>query len=177
MNKKVKICGFIGTKLNDLLENNKEENKYGSLIYELIDKILELYFNYNVRAFITDCEIGTSMWCGEIVANILKNFPREVYLYNILPFKNREKNWSIKYQKRYRDLIENCNITAYLGEKYTKKCFQMKEKLIIEHSDIIFATCNLDDKNKIKRLLDKVLKKGKILILLDIKTLKCIEFY
>ena len=35
----------------------------------------------------------------------------------------------------------------------------------------------LYDKNKIKRLLDKVLKKGKILILLDIKTLKCIEFY
>ncbi len=177
MYKKIKICGFIGLKLNDLLENNNGEEKYKSLINELINKILELHFNYNVKAFITDCELGTNMWCGEIVVNFLKNSCREVYLYNILPFRNREKNWNSKYQIRYRNLIENCNITAYLGEKYTKKCFQMKEKLIIEHSDIIFATCNLENKNKMKRLLDLVLKKGKSLILLDIKTLEYIEFY
>lgn len=176
MCKKSNICGFLGIDLKFLEYKNKK--KYSLLIEKLLNKTLELYCdsNYNIKAFIIDCEIGSSMIFGEIIVNLLQNVSKEVYLYNILPFKNRETEWDIKYQERYRRLVKNCTITSYLNEKYTENCFEEKNKLIIKYSDIIFTVCDLYDK-KINKILETIISQNKKLIILDIKTLKFIEIY
>ena len=80
---------YFRNKFKSVNHKNKQKK---FLIDKLIDKIIELCIDtdYNIRVFIIGCEIGISMVCGEIVVNFLKNYPKDLYLYNILPFKNRE---------------------------------------------------------------------------------------
>ena len=172
-----KIYGILGIELDDLLEDEYGEDRHKKLISKLIDIMLEIYFNYETRAFITNCELGTSLWCGEIISNLLKHFPKEIYLYSILPFKNRENSWTVKYQKRYKNLLKKCNINAYLEEEYKQDCFKEVNNEIISNSNTIFAVCNLKNIYKLNELLDIALQKNKPLILLDTETLKTINFY
>ena len=172
-----KVYGILGIELDELLEYKYEEDKYKKLISKLIDIIFELYFNYKTKVFITNCELGTSLWCGEIISNLLEHFPKEVYLYSILPFKNRENSWNDKYKKRYKNLINKCNIKAYLEEEYKQDCFKEVNNKIVSNSSTIFAVCNLRNIYKLNELLNIALQKNKPLILLDIETLKTINFY
>ena len=107
MERNIKLYGILDIELN-LLEY--EENIYKNLINKLEDILSDLYFDCKARVFLINCELGISMWCGEIILNVLNNFRRDIYLYSMLPSKNREIYWSAYYQKRYRKLVENCNL-------------------------------------------------------------------
>ena len=174
---KYNICGFLSGN-SSILESKFNDENYNDMFNKVINQnIYKLYFDYNSIAFITDCEVGGNMICAETIMNIRRKARLEIYLYNILPFKNREKYLTKTYKNRYKILREKCNITTYVGDEYTKKCFSQKDKLIIEHSNILFCIYSLKNKSKIRNLLDIALIKRKRLILLDIETLNVINFY
>ena len=177
MKKKFNTYGILGVDQKDLIEIYKQGNKYDELMDILIDLFLEYYFDSQTKFFLTNCEVGTSMLCAEIIANFMRYWPRDVYLYSILPFENREKKLPVKYRKRYKKLVKSCNITAYLRKDYKKGCVFRTETLVIRECNVIFAICNLKNTSRLAMLINVVFEKDKRLIILDIDTLNIITFY
>lgn len=138
--KSITAC-FTGHRPFGLLWGYNETNEScikfkKNLLTMLRNKILS-----GVSTFLTGMAEGFDMIAAEIIIELKKEFSN-IKLIAIIPCLNQEKKWSINQQKRYWQILQNCDSKIVLKEKPSKECFNERNLYMVQHSDICIACWN-----------------------------------
>lgn len=167
-----KICSFTGHRPSKFTFGYDEQHiDCIKLKAKLIREIEELYFN-GVKIFLIGCAMGVDIWCGEIILYLMQKYP-DIRLYCILACNNQNKNWNEDYNKRFKNLINNCTKTIKLQKNYSKDCYIKRNQYLVDKASIIFGVYNESlQKSGTKNTLTYALNKNKEIIILNINDLK-----
>jgi Uncharacterized protein conserved in bacteria len=91
-----------------------------------------------VTQFITACDPGVGLWCGELV-NALRDGDDELQLYCILPHEEQATKWAPYLRDRYFEMLEKCTYVQAVAAHKTPDSQLNAYKSIIDRSDIILA--------------------------------------
>ena len=91
--------------------------------------------------FITGMALGVDIWAAETVLR-LKRHGAAVILEAAIPCRGQEKMWSEKYQKRYREIMQQCDEVTCISETYHKDCMKKRNRYMVDKSDVVVAVCN-----------------------------------
>ena len=80
--------------------------------------------------------IGFDTWFAE---TILDN---GIPLHSYLPFEGQGENWPTAAKKRYNKILERSEKVIYLSAKYSKDCFFVRDKAMVENSSLVLALLN-----------------------------------
>ena len=103
----------------------------------LLQTIQELR-NNDVTQFMTACDPGVGLWCGEIV-NILRVDDNELQLYCVLPHEEQSTKWAPYLRERYFEMLEKCTYVTTASIHKTRNPQMDAYTYIIDQSDIILA--------------------------------------
>lgn len=103
----------------------------------LLQQIQKLIRN-GVTQFMTACDPGVGLWCGEIV-NSLRDGDDELQLYCILPYEEQATKWAPYLRERYFEMLEKCTHMSTVSVHKTPTSQIDACKYIIDRSDIILA--------------------------------------
>lgn len=57
----------------------------------------------------------------------------------ICPFRGQGSNWPELAKQRYQELILKAEEVVYASEQYHKHCFFIRDRYMVDHSDLLFA--------------------------------------
>ena len=91
----------------------------------------------------------TSFFCGmaegfdllslQFLVELKESYP--IYIEACVPFKGQERTFSHPYRLLYTDLIKKCDRVTYLFENYKNGCFLVRDRYMVDCSDLLFAYC------------------------------------
>ncbi len=76
---------------------------------------------------------GFDIVAGEHVALVKKLNP-DIKLIAAVPFRGQENGWSTTWQKRYRDLLSECDEVVTLSEGYARWVFDHRNRYMVDRS-------------------------------------------
>lgn len=91
-----------------------------------------------VTQFMTVCDSGVGLWCGEIV-NALRECDDELELYCIPPYEEVSTKWAPYLRKRYFEMLEKCTHIYAVSAHKTPTSKRDAYRYIINKSDILLA--------------------------------------
>jgi len=106
-------------------------------MYNEIEKLISIGCSH----FITGMALGVDIWAAEAVL-YFKRRGMPVLLEAAIPCKGQEKRWSVKYQERYRHILEQCDKVTCIAEIYEKDCMKRRNEYMVDKSDVVVAVCN-----------------------------------
>lgn len=137
----MKTCAFTGHRPNGFsFGYNEYSPDCISLKHKINNEIRKLYEN-GTKCFITGCAMGVDMWAAEEVMELKKEFG-DIKLLAAVPFEGTEEKWSEAYKERYRNIISNCDRVKYICDGYTKSCYLVRDRFMVDHADVVLAVYN-----------------------------------
>ncbi len=124
-------CCFTGhrsDKLEFLLDTaNDDYNEfYVRLASAIADKIKQ-----GVDTFYCGMAHGFDIIAGEHIA-LIKKLNKSLKLIGVVPYSGQEKGWSSEWQKRYRDLLAECDEVVTLNDLYAKWAFDQRNRYMVD---------------------------------------------
>jgi uncharacterized phage-like protein YoqJ len=118
-----KICCFVGQRPDKLLDSYYEtRDNYIKLKIRLAIAIEEMR-GKGVTTFMSGMDMGTDIWCAEIVLDLKRAYPDEVIrLIAVVPYENQAVRWTEKYRERYFDILARCDAIVTLQVHFSKDC-------------------------------------------------------
>lgn len=108
---------------NDLEIQIKQANKKGRYVY------------------ISGMARGVDIWAAQIVLK-LKDSGYPLKLICACPYDVFEKNWSYSWQMQYRDILKSADLVKYICKDYSRYCFQIRNKWMVDHSSMVISVFN-----------------------------------
>ena len=94
-----------------------------------------------LNVFITGMARGIDIDAAEIVLQFkAKGYP--VRLICASPYPGFENNWSAFWKNRYTAVLEKADLVRYTSPKYSKNCFQIRNRWLVDHSVRVIAVFN-----------------------------------
>ncbi len=94
-----------------------------------------------LTVFITGMARGIDIEAAEIVLQLREEgYP--VRLICASPYPGFENNWNGTWQNRYRVVIAKADLVRYICPQYSKGCFQIRNKWLVDHSARVIAVFN-----------------------------------
>ena len=113
--------------------------------------------------FISGMARGVDIWAAEVVLSIRDNVQADAYrnikLICASPYEGFERSWSENWQMRYRHIMDSCDLKKFICSHYSKSCFQIRNKWMVDHSHIVIAVYN-GEKGGTKNTIDYAEKQG-----------------
>lgn len=91
--------------------------------------------------FISGMARGVDIWAAEIVLK-LRREGLFVRLICASPFPGFETGWSYDWQMRYRSVMAQADLTRFICPSYSKDCFSIRNRWMVNHSSRIIAVYN-----------------------------------
>lgn len=110
------------------------------------------------NVFISGVARGVDIWAAEIVLR-LRNEGENVKLICASPYEGFERGWSTDWQQRYNAVLRDANLVRYICPEYSKACFQIRNKWIVNHSSLVIAVFN-GEPGGTKNTIDYAIRKG-----------------
>jgi len=166
------VCAFAGSSNQTFFSQCNNKNKlYNCLINKLIMKTVDLC-EQGIREYYCSTASGADMLCSEIVASLKNNYP-DIKLHAIVPFHLRPDNWDTQYEKRYKDLLKQCDSSICLNEACQSEYYSNRNSYMIDNTDIIIAVYdskNTADRTESDTLSHHAKEKGKEVIFIPFTT-------
>ncbi len=102
------FCGRLQTAIAEMIENGCTE-------------------------FFCGMAYGFDIVAGEHVA-LIKKLNKSIRLVGVVPYHGQEKGWSNTWQRRYRELLAECDEVVTLNDAYTKWSFQQRNRYMVDRS-------------------------------------------
>lgn len=99
------------------------------------EKICELY-----EKGYTDFYAGGAIGFDEIAEEAVlfcKKAGLKIKLHIIVPFRGQSSKWSPEQKKKYEDLLKEADEVVVLSEEYTKYCFHVRNRYMVDNSSAI----------------------------------------
>ena len=137
MNRKI-CCALVGhSPIRFRFGWDEEDEDCIRLKLVLLQQIQKLIRN-GVTQFITACDPGVGLWCGEIV-NALRDGKDDLQLYCALPHEEQSTKWAPYLRERYFEMLEKCTYMNAVTRRKTPTSQIDAYKYIIDQSDIVLA--------------------------------------
>lgn len=94
--------------------------------------------NYGITTFLTGMAEGFNMIAAEIILEIKKDIPH-VKLIAVIPCNGQEIRWTKSQQKRYREILKQCDEKIVLSENYNSTCMNNRNLYMVQNSSICIA--------------------------------------
>lgn len=108
--------------------------------------------------FITGMAKGIDINAGEIVLQ-LRNEGLPIHLICVVPYRGFERAWSSEWQHRYNMVLAGADEIHYICPRYSRGCFQMRNRWLVDHSARVIAVFN-DCPSGTKNTIDYAHRKG-----------------
>lgn len=142
----MKTCAFTGHRPNGFsFGYNEFSLDCINLKHAIHNAIRELH-EKGIKYFITGCAMGVDMWAAEEVMELKKEFD-DIKLLAAVPFEGMEERWSDSFKERYRNIISNCDRVKYICNGYTKNCYLVRDRFMVDHADMILAVYDRKKRN------------------------------
>lgn len=113
--------------------------------------------------FISGMAQGVDIWAAEVVLSIRDTLKAktgvEIKLICASPYDGFERSWSQDWKDRYWYIMENCDLKKYICPHYSRGCFQVRNKWMVDHSDVVIGIFN-GEKSGTKNTINYALKQG-----------------
>lgn len=111
-----------------------------------------------LNVFITGMARGIDIDAAEIVLQLrAEGYP--VRLICASPYPGFERSWSQTWQTRYRTVMVAADLVRYICPQYSKECFQIRNKWLVNHSSRVIAVFN-GRPSGTKNTIDYALRQG-----------------
>ena len=107
-------------------------------IKALLREWVEFLFKRDVTTFYSGFAVGVDLWASSIMLDLKKNYPN-IQLNAAIPFKAQSNHWSQEQQKRYHDLLAQCDHVTILHEKFTRVCYFERNRFMVDNSEYLLA--------------------------------------
>lgn len=160
----MRTCCFTGHRSYKLGLNGKEIKALKEKLTELIGRMADK----GITEFYTGMAEGVDLWAGAAVLEIQREKP--LRLVAAIPFIGQEKGWKKEDKEIYREILKGCDETHLLSSTYYPQCYFYRNEFMVDKSDYVLAVYN-GSGGGTKYTMDYALKKGKMVIALNPKTL------
>lgn len=127
-------CCFTGHRPEKLTRSEADIKK--DLEVEILQAV-----NDGFVTFITGMARGTDIWAGEIVLRLRKHNPN-LHLIAASPYEGFERRWSVDWQRRYSDVLEQADLVRFICKGYSRACFQLRNEWMVNRSTRVIAVYN-----------------------------------
>lgn len=135
-----KVCCFTGHRPQKLSFGYDEDHPDCLRLKNVLKNEIFLKMQSGCTGFMTGMAMGADIWCGEIVLELKKQFPREnISLTAVIPYQNQAASYPAGYMKRYARLLQNADATVLIGEKYAPGCMQKRNRYMVDHAVSLIA--------------------------------------
>lgn len=111
-----------------------------------------------LNVFITGMARGVDIWAAQIVL-MLRDEGCDVKLMCACPYDGFEHGWSKDWQRQYKDVLSASDFVKYICGGYSRSCFQIRNKWMVNHSARVIAVFN-GEKSGTKNTIDYAVKVG-----------------
>ncbi len=132
--KRLKRCCFTGHRPEKL---NMPEQE----VKQRLKKAIECAIDNGFTTFISGMARGVDMWAAEIVLT-KKALNNDIKLIAASPFPGFEKSWDLSERQRYNYILEKADYVKFVCDKYSKICFHIRNKFMVDHSKRVIAFFN-----------------------------------
>ena len=105
-----------------------------------LEKIFEGAIRYGLTTFLTGMAEGFDMIGTEVLLKLRKK--HNIQIIAVVPCVGQELKWNPSQQKRYNDILEQCDNTIYLSPHYTPTCMNDRNKYMVDNSSVCIACWN-----------------------------------
>lgn len=139
--KKEETCCLTGHRPKSLPWGYDEtKNSCVAFKKDLYEKFLKA-IKCGKKCFLTGMAEGFDMIATEMLFDLRKMY-NEIKIIAVIPCKNQEIKWSEKQQKRYKNILKQCDKLVILSEEYTSTCMNERNKYMVDKSSLIIACFN-----------------------------------
>lgn len=135
---KERSCCFTGHRVQKLpWGSNESDPRCAALRIRMYDTAETLY-EKGIRHYICGMAQGCDMlFCEEVLK--LREDRAGITVEAALPCKGQDARWLPSYQRRYWDLLEQCDYVTFLSEEYTEDCMRRRNEYMVDHSRVLVA--------------------------------------
>lgn len=91
-----------------------------------------------VNTFYTGMALGADQWAAEIVLDF-KERDESIKLVAVLPCMTQADRWPPENQKRYADILAQCDEVITLQSSYTAGCMLARNRYLVDHAAHLLA--------------------------------------
>lgn len=108
-------------------------------IKKAIKEQLIMLINNGYDYFITGMALGFDTWLAESVIDLKKDYPF-IQLEAAVPCLYQDTKWTEEQQKRYKNILNACDIIHYVSKApYDKFCMNKRNYYMVDNSDMVIA--------------------------------------
>ena len=86
---------------------------------------------------------GFDLLALQSLVELKESYP--LYLEACVPFKGQERSYSKEERLLYAELLKQCDRVTVLFDSYKNGCFLVRDRYMVDCSDILFAYCTRSD--------------------------------
>lgn len=133
-----------------------------------LEQIFEGAIKYGLTTFLTGMAEGFDMIAAEILLELRKR--HNIQIIAVVPCLGQEIKWNPSQQKRYNQILKQCDNKIVLSPKYTPTCMNDRNKFMVDNSSVCVACWNGKPSGTSNTVLYAKQKKCKV------KIIKCINY-
>lgn len=139
INSEITKCCFTGYRPAKLpFDIIKKDSAYVSFENDLFKEILKL-INSGCYVFYSGMAMGFDIIAAEAVITLKNTCKSPIKLICVVPFKEQNISFNDFWRKKYDYIIENCDEVIILSEKYSKNCYHIRNKYMVDNSDFVLT--------------------------------------
>lgn len=127
---KIQTCCFTG--------HRHLSNEEQAELIPTLDRYLQALCDLGCTEFRVGGALGFDTLAAQRVLLLREKYPA-CHLHMILPCRDQEARWSLEERIAYRRVLERANRITYVQEKYTQGCMYMRNRALVDGSDVVIA--------------------------------------
>lgn len=120
-------CCFTGHRKIPPKQYSAISRQLKNILIELIEK--------GFRFFLAGGALGFDTLAGNLVTELKKQYT-QIRLILVLPCKSQANRWKDSDIAVYQSLKENSDAIIYTSENYTRECFFLRNRYMVDHSSL-----------------------------------------
>lgn len=121
-------------------------DEHQEYLYTLLQKIKTLIEKYGCTHFISGLAIGADTDFVTLCLDLRdKQYPN-ITVEGAIPCPNQDAKWTTSDRRKYQELLMRLDKVTQVSDHYTAACFQKRNEYMIDHSDIVIAVWNGEQK-------------------------------
>lgn len=119
---------------------NNDDPGLRALKRAILDEILT-FASQGELAFMSGMALGVDLWAAEMVL-FAKEQGLPVTLHAAIPCAGQDRVWPRSSQVQYKSILDQCDSSVTLSERYTAACMQARNVYMVDHSNAVIAVHN-----------------------------------
>lgn len=163
-----KSCCFTGHRPNRLAwgtdENHPDCVKLKSEIKQKVEQAITQGYTH----FISGMALGSDTYFAEIVLQFREKYT-EITLECAIPCQTQANSWDKIQQKRYREILDQCNYETLVQHHYSRGCMQRRNRYMVDRSALVLCAYDGNPTGGTAQTIAYALKSGREVEIFEIK--------